>query len=135
MKWFGVWLGTVLLISAPAAAQTVHLNCPPQSGQGIDGVGYLFSIDFSARTVTISEVDRAGLVQPSLRQRWPATITDEIIYTQHTGRPDHMGRPVWEKWTINRYSATVRMDCGQCSSAYFYGPCAQERAPERRRQF
>ena len=133
MRSLGIWFGALLLVSAPATAQMIHLNCPPQNGQGDN---FLFTIDFGESTVTIRFVDRAGLVTSSGRERWPATITDEIVRTEKTFGGGRVG-PITEIYTINRYAATVRRDCGGsgCMGPSFYGPCTQERTPERRRQF
>jgi hypothetical protein len=133
MKSSSLTFAILVLLAAPASAQMVHLNCPNQGGQG----AMLFSVDLGGSTVTIRFVDRAGLVTSSGREQWPATITDEVVYTEKTlGGGTRVGSST-EIWTINRYSLMVRFDCrgSGCMGSQFYGPCAQERTPERRRQF
>lgn len=121
MKSFGTWLGALLLISAPASAEMVHLNCPGRSGQG----PALFSVDLEGRTVRMGNIDGAGLVSHAAGP-WPARITDEIVYA---------GDDMFSV-TINRYALMVRMDarnCRGCTPTTYYGPCVLEKRD--RRQF
>ena len=118
-----------LVLSAPAAAQVVHLNCPAHH----DRFNVLFSVDLSASTVSIRSIDNAGIVTPSGRENWAARISDHTIVADHT---HESGQTRWVI-TINRYAAAVRWDWyGRGGTGpHFYGPCVVETLDPSRRRF
>jgi hypothetical protein len=87
----------IVLSTSPASAQIIQLQCQSSNGLG----GYLATVDYGRKTLTVDNMDSAGDIQNIGFQNMPAAITSDSIIA------DSQQRCGLIRWLLNRRSGIL----------------------------
>jgi hypothetical protein len=109
----------IVLSTSPVSAQIIQLQCPSSEGPG----GYLATVDYGKKTLTVDNMDGAGNINNIGFQNMPAAITSDSIVAD-TRQPCGLIR-----WLLNRRSGILLSShTDACGGTAVTKPCTLYKA-------
>lgn len=109
----------IVLSTSPVSAQIIQLQCPNSQGLG----GYLATVDYGRKTLTVENMDSAGNIQTIGFQNMPAAITSDSIIA------DSQQRCGLIRWLLNRRSGILLSShTDACGGTAVTKPCTPYKA-------